>query len=143
MSYANEAKTELLGVPAALIEAHGAVSPEVAAAMAEGCAIGWVPTLGLSTTGVAGPRAEQPKSRSGWSTSAWQRPKAPRPAGSTSARISRATSSSSAPKAALNWVRLTLLAVSDERRDLDSARRGRSSPSLTTPSPPRSSAAWG
>ena len=36
MSYANEAKTELLGVPRTLIEAHGAVSPEVAAAMAEG-----------------------------------------------------------------------------------------------------------
>ena len=36
VSYANQAKTELLGVPPALIEAHGAVSPEVAAAMAEG-----------------------------------------------------------------------------------------------------------
>ena len=36
VAYSNEAKTELLGVDPALIEAHGAVSPEVAAAMSEG-----------------------------------------------------------------------------------------------------------
>ena len=36
VAYANEAKAEVLGVDAALIEAHGAVSPEVAAAMAQG-----------------------------------------------------------------------------------------------------------
>ena len=36
MSYSNEAKVRLLGVPADLIEAHGAVSPEVARAMADG-----------------------------------------------------------------------------------------------------------
>ena len=46
VSYANLAKVELLGVPAALIETHGAVSPEVAAAMAEGVRHRWVPTLG-------------------------------------------------------------------------------------------------
>ena len=36
VSYSNEAKVRLLGVPADLIEAHGAVSPEVARAMADG-----------------------------------------------------------------------------------------------------------
>ena len=36
VTYSNAAKTEMLGVPAALIEAHGAVSGPVAAAMAEG-----------------------------------------------------------------------------------------------------------
>jgi len=36
VTYSNEAKTELLGVPPALIAAHGAVSAEVAAAMAKG-----------------------------------------------------------------------------------------------------------
>ena len=36
VTYSNEAKVEMLGVPAALIAAHGAVSAEVAAAMAEG-----------------------------------------------------------------------------------------------------------
>ena len=63
VSYANDAKTELLGVPAALIESHGAVSPEVAAAMAEGVRNRLGATLGLSTTGVAGPSggtAEKP-----------------------------------------------------------------------------------
>ena len=35
VTYSNEAKTEMLGVPAALIESHGAVSREVALAMAE------------------------------------------------------------------------------------------------------------
>ena len=37
VSYANEAKTAMLDVPASLIETHGAVSPEVAAAMARRC----------------------------------------------------------------------------------------------------------
>jgi nicotinamide-nucleotide amidase len=55
VSYANHAKTELVGVPAHLIESHGAVSPEVAAAMAEGVRNRLGSTLGLSTTGVAGP----------------------------------------------------------------------------------------
>ena len=61
MSYANEAKTELLGVPRALIEAHGAVSPEVAAAMAEGVRKRFGADLGLSTTGVAGPSGGTPE----------------------------------------------------------------------------------
>lgn len=53
--YSNRAKMELLRVPAALIEAHGAVSAEVAAAMAHGVrALSGVP-LGLSVTGIAGP----------------------------------------------------------------------------------------
>ena len=60
VTYANEAKTRDLGVDPALIAAHGAVSPEVAAAMAEGAlhrAGGdWV----LSTTGVAGPTGGTP-----------------------------------------------------------------------------------
>jgi nicotinamide-nucleotide amidase len=63
VSYANDAKTELLSVPAELIESHGAVSPEVAAAMAEGVRNRLGATLGLSTTGVAGPSggtAEKP-----------------------------------------------------------------------------------
>ena len=61
VSYANEAKTELLGVPPRLIEAHGAVSPEVAAAMAEGVRKRLGADLGLSTTGVAGPSGGTPE----------------------------------------------------------------------------------
>ena len=55
VTYSNEAKSELLGVPASLIASHGAVSAEVAEAMAEG-ALGHAPVdLAVSVTGVAGP----------------------------------------------------------------------------------------
>ena len=53
--YATELKTALAGVPADLLAAHGPVSPETAAALAEGvrgrCAASW----GIGLTGVAGP----------------------------------------------------------------------------------------
>jgi nicotinamide-nucleotide amidase len=55
VTYSNEAKTGELGVPAALIETHGAVSEEVAAAMAEGARAAAGADLGDSVTGVAGP----------------------------------------------------------------------------------------
>ena len=55
VTYSNEAKTELLGVPAALIAAHGAVSGEVAAAMAAGALAHARADVALSVTGVAGP----------------------------------------------------------------------------------------
>lgn len=53
--YSNLAKTEMLGVPADVIERHGAVSSEVAAAMAQGIKQAARTDLGLSVTGVAGP----------------------------------------------------------------------------------------
>ncbi len=55
VTYSNEAKTRLLGVPPELIEAHGAVSAEVAEAMAEGVKRRAGVDFGLSVTGVAGP----------------------------------------------------------------------------------------
>ncbi len=55
VAYSNEAKTELLDVPADLIEAHGAVSPEVARAMAEGAIEAFAADLGVGITGIAGP----------------------------------------------------------------------------------------
>jgi nicotinamide-nucleotide amidase len=55
VSYSNDSKVDLLGVPADLIEAHGAVSAEVAAAMATGVRRQLRADLGLSVTGVAGP----------------------------------------------------------------------------------------
>jgi len=55
VTYANEAKTTLVGVPAALIQRMGAVSEEVARAMAEG-ALGAAPVgAAVSVTGIAGP----------------------------------------------------------------------------------------
>jgi nicotinamide-nucleotide amidase len=53
--YQNEAKTELLGVDARLIAEHGAVSREVALAMAEGARTRLKANVGLAFTGIAGP----------------------------------------------------------------------------------------
>ena len=55
VTYANEAKTAEVGVPADLLARVGAVSEEVAVAMAEGARRRLGTTYGLSTTGVAGP----------------------------------------------------------------------------------------
>jgi len=55
VTYSNEAKTELLGVDAALIARHGAVSEEVARAMAQGALQRSHAQVALSVTGVAGP----------------------------------------------------------------------------------------
>ena len=53
--YSNQLKTEFAGVPAEMIERHGAVSREVAAALAEGIRYRCESTLGVGITGVAGP----------------------------------------------------------------------------------------
>ena len=55
VSYSNEAKTELLGVPEALIAQHGAVSEPVARAMAEGALRHGKAQVSVAVTGVAGP----------------------------------------------------------------------------------------
>jgi competence/damage-inducible protein CinA-like protein len=55
VAYSNEAKSELLGVPAALIEQRGAVSPEVAEAMAAGAIERFGADCGVGITGIAGP----------------------------------------------------------------------------------------
>ena len=55
VTYSNAAKSEMLGVPAELIDRHGAVSEPVAAAMAEGAVTSSAADCALSVTGVAGP----------------------------------------------------------------------------------------
>ena len=59
--YSNNLKTELAGVPADMIERHGAVSREVAAALAEGIRYRCESTLGVGITGVAGPGGGSPE----------------------------------------------------------------------------------
>jgi nicotinamide-nucleotide amidase len=63
VAYANTAKTELLGVDRALLEAYGAVSAEVANAMAEGARRRFDANVAVAITGIAGPEggsAEKP-----------------------------------------------------------------------------------
>lgn len=63
VTYSNRSKTELLGVPEDLLQRFGAVSEEVAAAMALGARERSGTDIGLSTTGIAGPTggsAEKP-----------------------------------------------------------------------------------
>jgi len=55
VTYSNNSKIEILGVSKDLIEKHGAVSKEIAEAMAEGARINSKVDIGLSTTGIAGP----------------------------------------------------------------------------------------
>ena len=61
IAYADEVKREQLGVPAAVLTRHGAVSKEVALAMAEGVRSRFGTTLAASITGIAGPDAEGSK----------------------------------------------------------------------------------
>lgn len=61
ITYSNKAKTECLGVPAKIIEAHGAVSEAAAKAMAEGARINSGSNVALSITGVAGPSGGTPE----------------------------------------------------------------------------------
>ncbi len=114
VSYANQAKSELLGVDPRLIDEHGAVSPEVASAMATGARVRFHSSLGLAVTGIAGPGGGSPEkpvglvyvglaTEKGVQTRKLELgPEQPRDI------IQRR-----AAKHALNWVRLTLLARPD------------------------------
>jgi nicotinamide-nucleotide amidase len=53
--YSNAAKVDLAGMPMELIARHGAVSPEVAAALADGAIARFGAELGIGITGIAGP----------------------------------------------------------------------------------------
>ena len=73
VSYSNEAKAECLGVPPALVAAHGAVSREVALAMAQGllsrAPVQWT----VAVTGIAGPGGGTPDKPVGTVWLAWGR----------------------------------------------------------------------
>jgi nicotinamide-nucleotide amidase len=61
VSYSNDAKVQLLGVDAALIEAHGAVSEPVAEAMAAGALLRFDADTAVAITGIAGPGGGTPE----------------------------------------------------------------------------------
>jgi nicotinamide-nucleotide amidase len=60
VTYSNAAKSEMLGVPVWLIERHGAVSEDVARAMAGGALTHSRATVAISVTGIAGPDGGTP-----------------------------------------------------------------------------------
>ena len=111
VSYCNEAKAELLGVPSDLIAAHGAVSPEVAKAMAEGARARFHSDLALSATGVAGPSGGSPEKPVGRVYIGLASP-----SGVESRQLDigpeqpRDIIQRRSAKMALNWVRLALMA---------------------------------
>ena len=61
LSYSNEAKTRLLGVPASLLAEHGAVSEEAACAMALGARAASGTDAAIAVTGIAGPEGGTPE----------------------------------------------------------------------------------
>jgi nicotinamide-nucleotide amidase len=61
VTYSNEAKTELLGVPPEMLNAHGAVSEPVAQAMADGVRMRAGVDVGVGVTGIAGPTGGTPE----------------------------------------------------------------------------------
>jgi nicotinamide-nucleotide amidase len=108
IAYDNRLKVELLGVPQALIDSHGAVSAEVAEAMAVGCRTRLRTDLAVSTVGIAGPNDLGPDKPVGlvYVALAW-------PGGVSSVRFSwtgsRVEVQRRTAKLALNRVRLLLL----------------------------------
>ena len=71
VAYSNAAKSALLGVPAALIAAHGAVSEQVVRAMAEGARARLGVPLAVAVSGVAGPDGGTPEKPVGTVWLAW------------------------------------------------------------------------
>jgi len=73
VTYSNEAKHEMLGVPRALIDGHGAVSEAVAVAMAEGALARSPADCAVALTGVAGPGGGSAAKPVGTVCLAWSR----------------------------------------------------------------------
>ena len=61
VTYANSAKQKLLSVPEECLQIHGAVSPETAHFMAEGCSQQFEGALSIAITGIAGPGGGSPE----------------------------------------------------------------------------------
>jgi nicotinamide-nucleotide amidase len=75
VTYSNQAKSDMLGVPAELIAAHGAVSEPVARAMACGALQHARAQVALSVTGIAGPGGGSPDKPVGTVWFAWATPR--------------------------------------------------------------------
>ncbi|NIE67941.1 CinA family protein [Burkholderia sp. Ax-1719] len=71
VTYSNQAKTEMIGVPAEMIDKHGAVSEPVARAMAEGALRNSRAQVSLAITGIAGPGGGTPDKPVGMVSFGW------------------------------------------------------------------------
>ncbi|MES2103114.1 MAG: CinA family protein [Pseudomonadota bacterium] len=72
VTYSNSSKSELLDISPSLIAQHGAVSEEIAAAMAEGALASSEAHIAISTTGIAGPGGAVPGKPVGTVCFGWQ-----------------------------------------------------------------------
>ena len=111
VTYSNSAKTQILGVPAELIESLGAVSPEVARAMAEGAQKCAQANFALSLTGIAGPGGGTPEKPVGLVHIALARPNAETLLLERRFSTDRATFKQLATQSALDLLRRELLGV--------------------------------
>jgi nicotinamide-nucleotide amidase len=71
VTYSNQAKSEMIGVPPEMIDKHGAVSEPVARAMAEGALANSRAQVSLAVTGVAGPGGGTPDKPVGMVSFGW------------------------------------------------------------------------
>ncbi|MBW2541878.1 MAG: competence/damage-inducible protein A [Deltaproteobacteria bacterium] len=110
VAYSNAAKSELLGVPSALLEEHGAVSDPVARAMAEGARERFGADIGIATTGISGPDGGTASKPVGLVHIALAR-EAATFADSFVFRFDRTRHRILTSQVALDWVRRTLLGV--------------------------------
>jgi len=110
VAYSNAAKSALLGVPAATLEEHGAVSDPVVRAMAEGVRERFGVDIGIATTGISGPDGATASKPVGLVHIALAREGAVY-AESFVFRMDRARHRLLTSQVALDWVRRTLLGV--------------------------------
>lgn len=111
VTYSNAAKTQILGVPPDLLERHGAVSPEVAAAMAVGAQKRAKADFALALTGIAGPGGGSTEKPVGLLHIALARPDAETLLLERCFSTDRATFKQLATQAALDLLRRDLLGV--------------------------------
>jgi nicotinamide-nucleotide amidase len=113
VAYSNDVKVELAGVPAELIERHGAVSQEVALALAEGARTRVGADIGIGVTGVAGPDGGTAEKPVGLVWLALAGPDGRRLVRQTDQRGTRADIRERTTTAALHLLRRLLLGESD------------------------------
>lgn len=142
VSYSNEIKQSQLGVPEALLVAHGAVSEPVAVAMAEGVRSRFGTDFGISTTGISGPGGGTDTKPVGLVCVALARRDAPTHVDHFVFPLDRARHRTLTAQIALDWVRRSLLGVELVSPSLLRRRGGAAPPASLVPqstSEPRSS----